>query len=144
MGYTKLEKFLHKNQHTQRKILNFENLFNGEVSKVPTFKINFYVKNHWKLSQVFFSLNNINLGAHFLLLAFDDKINFYISLFSKLHITFLWVCWFLGKNIFNFVYPAWKLDNLYCHTSGWSQQIKLARSSLILNVLLWILQSEPI
>ena len=24
MGYTKLERFLHKNQHTQRKLLNFE------------------------------------------------------------------------------------------------------------------------
>ena len=30
---TKLERFLHKNQHTQRKCLNFENWCNGEVSK---------------------------------------------------------------------------------------------------------------
>ena len=30
MGYTKLERFLHKNQHTQRKLLNFENWTNGE------------------------------------------------------------------------------------------------------------------
>jgi hypothetical protein len=30
---TKLEIFLPKNQHTQRKLLNFENWFNGEVSK---------------------------------------------------------------------------------------------------------------
>ena len=29
-GYTKLERFLHKNQHTQRKVLNFENWTNGE------------------------------------------------------------------------------------------------------------------
>ena len=28
--YTKLERFLHKNQHTQRKLLNFENWTNGE------------------------------------------------------------------------------------------------------------------
>ena len=34
--------------------------------------------------------------------------------FSKLN-NFLWVCWFLGKNLSNFVSPAWKLDNLYCH-----------------------------
>jgi hypothetical protein len=27
---TKLERFLHKNQHTQRKLLNFENWTNGE------------------------------------------------------------------------------------------------------------------
>ena len=28
-GYTKLERFLPKNQHTQRKLLNFENWVNG-------------------------------------------------------------------------------------------------------------------
>ena len=36
-GGTKLEKILPKNQHTQRKLLNFENWVNGEVSKVPKF-----------------------------------------------------------------------------------------------------------
>ena len=30
----KLERFLPKNQHTQRKLLNFENQCNGEVSKM--------------------------------------------------------------------------------------------------------------
>ena len=33
-GGTKLERFLTKNQHTQRKLLNFENWINGEVSKI--------------------------------------------------------------------------------------------------------------
>ena len=33
-GGTKLERFLPKNQHTQRKILNFENWLNGEVLKI--------------------------------------------------------------------------------------------------------------
>ena len=32
-GGTKLEIFLPKKQHTQRKLLNFENWVNGEVSK---------------------------------------------------------------------------------------------------------------
>ena len=32
-GGTKLERFLHKNQHTQRKLLNFENWCSGELSK---------------------------------------------------------------------------------------------------------------
>ena len=32
-GGAKLERFLPKNQHTQRKLLNFENWINGEVSK---------------------------------------------------------------------------------------------------------------
>ena len=35
--------------------------------------------------------------------------------FSKFN-NFLWVCWFLGKNLSSFVYPAWKLDNPYYHT----------------------------
>ena len=34
MGGTKLERFLPKNQHPQRKLLNFENWVNGEVSKI--------------------------------------------------------------------------------------------------------------
>ena len=34
MGGTTLERFLPKNQHTQRKLLNFENWVNGVVSKI--------------------------------------------------------------------------------------------------------------
>ena len=33
-GGTKLERFLHKNQHFQRKLLNFEFWINGELSKI--------------------------------------------------------------------------------------------------------------
>ena len=32
--FTKLERLLPKNQHTQRKLLNFENVVNWEVSKI--------------------------------------------------------------------------------------------------------------
>ena len=81
-GGTTFERFLPKNHQTQRKLLNFENWTYGEVSKsakspnLPTFKVNFL---HQKLSEsfsIFFSLKNINLGAHFLLLTFFDSINF--------------------------------------------------------------------
>ena len=34
IGGTKLKRFLPKNQHTQRKLLNFGNWVNGEVSKI--------------------------------------------------------------------------------------------------------------
>ena len=34
MGGTKLERFLLKNQHTQRKLLNFEIWVNGKVLKI--------------------------------------------------------------------------------------------------------------
>ena len=33
-GGTKLQRFLHKNQHTQSKLLNFEFWINGELSKI--------------------------------------------------------------------------------------------------------------
>ena len=33
-GGTKLGRFLLKNQHTQRELLNFDNWVNGEVSKI--------------------------------------------------------------------------------------------------------------
>ena len=53
----KLERFLHKNQHTQRKLLNFENWVNGEVSKSAKIWLSksiFYVKNYLNLSKFFF------------------------------------------------------------------------------------------
>jgi hypothetical protein len=34
MGDTKLEIFLHKNQHTHRKLFNFEFWINGKLSKI--------------------------------------------------------------------------------------------------------------
>ena len=81
-GGTKLERFLPKNQHSQRKFLNFDNWTNGEVSKcakspnLPTFKVNFVYQKLSESFSIFFSLKNINLGAHFLLLTFFDSINF--------------------------------------------------------------------
>ena len=46
-----------------------------------------------------------------------------LTQFSKFN-NFLWVCWFLGKNLSNFVPPIWKLHNPYCNTlhlynKGW-------------------------
>ena len=34
--------------------------------------------------------------------------------FSKFD-NFLWLCWFLGKNLSNCISPVWKLHNPYCH-----------------------------
>ena len=45
-GYIKLERFLPKNQHTQRKILNFENWTNGEpqkLAKIRVFKVDYFI-----------------------------------------------------------------------------------------------------
>ena len=38
--------------------------------------------------------------------------------FSKYN-DFLCVCWFLGKNLSNFVSPDLKLHNMYCHKYRW-------------------------
>ena len=37
--------------------------------------------------------------------------------FSKFN-NFLWVCWFLNKNLSNFLPPVWKLHNPYFHTKA--------------------------
>jgi hypothetical protein len=52
-GGTKLEIFLHKNQHTQRKVLNFEFWINGELSKIGHHFIN-------KVILKLISLKNVN------------------------------------------------------------------------------------
>ena len=71
MGGTKLVIFLPKNQPTQRKLLNFENRIDGEVSKsakspnLLTFKVNFLCQ---KLFESF--------SFFLMLLTFFDNINF--------------------------------------------------------------------
>ena len=49
-----------------------------------TFKVNFLCQKSSESFSIFFSLKNPNLGAHFLLLAFFDKINFLTTLLLKL------------------------------------------------------------
>ena len=39
MGGTKFERFLPENQHTQRKLLNFENWINGGPQKFSTIRV---------------------------------------------------------------------------------------------------------
>ena len=49
---TKLERFLHKNQHAQRKLLNFENWTNGSLSslKNQSWFFWFFMWKNWKTS----------------------------------------------------------------------------------------------
>ena len=104
------------------------------MSKVPkfdqnlTFNVNFLCQKLSEPFSIFFSFKNINLGAHF-----DNCL--ITSMFKSLHSLkwcpifwtssltqfskfnhFLWVCWFLGKNLSTFVPPVWKLHNPYCNT----------------------------
>ena len=95
-GGTKLERFLSKNQQTQRKLLNFENWVSREVSKsakspnLLTFKVNFLCQN-------FFSFKDINLRYFSFR---EEKNNWFLKTseapltrFSKFN-NFLWVCWY--------------------------------------------------
>ena len=102
----------------------------ASCQKVPKFdfQCQFSMSNIIQTFLIFFSLKNTNLGAHFLFFKFFDTINFEITLLLKWFPifdssplnakfnNFLWVCWFLCKNLSYFVPPAWKLHNPYCHT----------------------------
>ena len=106
---TKLTRFLPENQHT--------------------FKVSFLCQKSSKSFSIFFSSKDIYLEAHFFYWHFFYNINSQITLFSKMMPIFysspwhqfskfnhfLWLCWFWGKNLSNFVLLAIKLDNPYCH-----------------------------
>ena len=91
-GYTKLERFLHKSQHTQRKLLNFENWFSGELSELSIIFVIKFSKN----------VNDKKCGPKLviglwrsILALFDTSA---LHRCSKIKIS-LWVCWILGTNL---------------------------------------------
>jgi len=121
-GEYKIRKFLSKNQHTQRKLLNFENWVNGEVSKsvkIWLSKSNFYVEII-RIFLIFFFIEEYRFRStffviwHFLITSIFKTLYFLkwcpifdsspLSQSSKVN-NFLWVCWFLGKNLSSFVPP---------------------------------------
>ena len=75
----------------------------GVVGEVPRNAKTFYVKNHWNLSQLKWWP------------IFDSSP---LHQFSKFNL-FLVLRWVLGKNLSNFISPAWKLDNPYFHNTCW-------------------------
>ena len=72
-GGTKLERFLPKNQHIQRKLLNFENWFQ-KVLKFD-FQSQFSMSKIIRIFLNIFFIEEYQV-AHFLLLTFFDEINF--------------------------------------------------------------------
>ena len=113
-----------------RMLLNFENWRSGKVSKCAKIWLwkKFVISEIIRIFLLLFSSKNTNLGAHFLFFTSYDSINFWILLLVKWcpiydssHLipkfnNFLWVCWFWGNNLSNFVPPTWKLDNSYYHS----------------------------
>ena len=62
-GYKIIKIFAYESTYS-KKLLNFENWSNREVSKRAKIQLSksiFYAKNHLNLSQFFFSLKNVNL-----------------------------------------------------------------------------------
>ena len=126
MGGTKLERFLPKNQHTERKLLNFKNFVNGELSKIG---LHFNDKGILKL-MLSKNVNNKKCAPNFqffnekklkkIRITFDFGSSIFalfdtssITQFSKFN-NFLSVCWFLGRNLSNFVplyslYAVWQI-----------------------------------
>ena len=92
------------------------------------FKDNYFLcqKSSGSFSFIF-SLKDASLGAiFFYIFWFHQFLNHFINkmkpnfwqlattLIQKFN-NFFWVCWFLSKNLFIFVFPDLKLHNLYCH-----------------------------
>ena len=118
---------------TQRKLLNFENWVNGEVSKIrrhfrnkscSILKLSKNVNNKKCAPKlIFFNKSKIEKDSdNFWHRKLTLKVKFWhffdispLTQFSKFN-NFLWVCWFLGKNLSNFVPPTWKLYNPNCLT----------------------------
>ena len=97
-----------QNQHTQGKLLNFENCCN---------RIKWNFQSQFLMSQIignilkFFSSENANLRAHFLNpFLFWNNAQYFTE----------------SKNLFNFVSSAWKRDNLYYN--NWWQWISRSNS----------------
>ena len=85
MGDTKLERFLLKNQYTQRKLLSFGLMANCQKVQKFDFQSQFSTSiESFESFSIFFSLMNTNLAAHFLLLTFFDTIIFKFFLLLKL------------------------------------------------------------
>ena len=72
--------------HTNIFLISITSNYFGVVKncKILTFNLNFLCQKSFS----YFSLNDIILGAHFLLLTFFEKFNFYSTLLSKMTSTF--------------------------------------------------------
>ena len=81
MGGTTLERFLPKNQHTQRKLLNFENWVYGEGSKSAKIWLSksiFYVKSF----SIFF-IEGYQFRSRFFVIDIFEKISVWITFFLR-------------------------------------------------------------
>ena len=114
----------------KRKLLIFEHWSSDELSKIGHHfrKIKWF--ENWCYQKMAITNNMLLNSFEFnekkirkILIIFDKekwlwKSNFGttpLHQFAKFN-NFVWVGWFLAKNLFNFIYIPWKLHNRYCHT----------------------------
>ena len=128
---------MHKNQHIQRKLLNCELWINGELSKIV---IIFFLNDSITKCQcapklVFFNGKELRKKFVFvsqILTLFGTSTLIQNSKFNN----FLLVCWFLCKNLSNFVPP---LENSTTHITIFSGQEEIRYSNGTLKTVLWII-----
>ena len=103
----------------------------GRCQKVQnlTFKVSYLCQKSSESVSIIYFIETIYRHIfcywHFLMISIFKSFHFlkWCPLFdnSPLHQfetfkIFLWMCWFLGKNLSNFVPTVWKLNNPYCHS----------------------------
>ena len=100
----------------------------GGVKKCKNsyFKVNFLSKKSSQSFSFFFIWR-----IHFLKWCpiFDSSPLHRFAIFNNL----LWLCWFLGKNLTNFVSPSWKLDSPYYHTTQSGENFNLHNGANMLH-----------
>ena len=131
-GGTKLERFLPKNQHTQRKLLNFENWGSGEVSKIRSHfrnksrsilklsknfnnkkcatKLIFFNKKKLRKIRIIFGIENWLWKSRGWVILHFLTARHYVDSQNN---SFEYVDF--SKSLANLASLSWKLDNPNCH-----------------------------
>ena len=84
----------------------------GRCQKLSIILVIKWFKN-WSYQKIFWELRKIQIIFDIVNWLWKSNFGTFWQ-FSKFN-NFRWVRWFLGNFFSNFVPPAWKLNNLYCH-----------------------------
>ena len=119
-----------------------------------TFEVNFpLLKKIIWIFLIFFSLKNSNVKAHFFYWHFliTSLLLKWCPIFDSLQLhqsskfnNFLWVCWFLGKNLSNFVLPlensTTRITIILKQMKTWRWMKLLPRKKILLKLRTWMPQ----
>ena len=89
------------------------------MSKIIRIFLNFFFIEEYPFRSTFFVIDIFLITSIFKSLYFLKWCPIFdtspLTQFWKFN-NFLWVCWFLAKNLSNFLPTIWKLHNLYCYS----------------------------